>query len=332
MRLQTNYIYTALLAAVLGVAGCAAPQHDAMPAAVPYTGVPISLHPAPGLCALTASVDRSSLGYINARRAEVGLPPIVADRDVAAAAAAHASYLRLNSARGHDEVVGAKGFTGVDVAARVRVHTPAYGASEVQSVFGGVQQPASAITEIFASPLHRGVILFDWARAGEAVDGQNSGITVVDFADIARVLTDAELIAYPYDGQADAPVSWTDIEQPDPMGANSGYFGALVGYPITLSGGPNAHIDLTALELTDARGKRVACKIAPMNGADAGRNTAVCTPLVPLEAGAGYVVHATGFVTQSAAAAKAPFDLRWRFATSPASDDPKRHNDLAARN
>lgn len=331
MRFQTNYMYAALLATAIGVAGCASPRHDAMPAEVPYTGVPISLHPAPGARAVNASLDRSSLAYINARRAEVGLPPIAADREVAAAAAAHASYLRLNSARGHDEVVGAPGFTGVDVTTRVRLRTPTYGASEVLSEFGGVQQPASAIAEIFAAPLHRGVIFFDWARAGEAVDGLNSGITVVDFADIAPVLTHAELVAYPYDGQTDAPLSWTDIEQPDPLGANSGYFGAVVGYPITVSGAPDVHIDLKALELTDARGKRVACRIAPLSVADAGRNTAVCTPLVPLKAGTRYVVHATGFVTQSALAAKAPFDLRWRFATAPASDDSERHNDLATR-
>jgi uncharacterized protein YkwD len=331
MRFQTNYIYAALLATAIGVAGCASPRHDATPAAVPYTGVPISLHPAPGARAVNASLDRSSLAYITARRAEVGLPPIAADRDVAAAAAAHANYLRLNSAHGHDELVGAQGFTGVDVTARVRLHTPTYGASEVLSVFGGVQQPAAAIAEIFASPFHRGSILFDWARAGESVGGPNAGITVVDFADIAPVLTDTELVAYPYDGQTDAPLSWTDIEQPDPMGANSGYFGAVVGYPITLSGSANAHIELTALELTDTRGKRVTCRIAPLSAADAGRNTAVCTPRVPLAAATRYAVHATGFVTQSASAAKAPFDLRWRFATVPASEDPKRHSDLAAR-
>ncbi|CAE6965116.1 CAP domain-containing protein [Paraburkholderia domus] len=331
MRFQTNYIYAVLLATAIGVAGCASPRHDATPAGVPYTGVPVSLHPAPGLRAVHASLDRSSLAYMNARRAEVGLPPISPDRDVAAAAAAHASYLRLNSARGHDEMVGAQGFTGVDVTARVRVHTPTYGASEVQAVFGGVQQPASAVAEIYASPFHRGVVLFDWARAGEAVDGVNAGITVVDFADIAPVLTDAELIAYPYDGQADAPASWIDEEQPDPMGAASGYVGALVGYPITLSGSPNAHIDLKALELTDARGKRVACRIAPLSPADAGRNTAVCTPFVPLEAGALYAVHATGFLTRSATAERAPFELRWHFATAPASDDAPRHNYLAAR-
>lgn len=154
---------------------------------------------------------------------------------------------------------------------------------------------------------------------------------MVDFADIAPVLTDAELVAYPYDGQTDVPQSWTDIEQPDPMGANSGYFGGVVGYPITLVGSANAHIDLRTLELTDARGKRVTCRIAPLSAADTGRNTAVCTPLVPLAAATRYAVHATGFVTQSASAAKAPFDLRWGFATAPANEEPKRHNDLAAR-
>lgn len=175
MRFQTNYIHAALLATAIGVAGCASQRQDATPAAVPpYTGVPISLHPAPGEHAVNASLDRSSLAYINARRAEVGLPPIVADRDVAAAAAAHASYLRLNSAHGHDEVVGAQGFTGVDVTARVRLHTPTYGASEVLSVVGGAQQPASAIADIFAAPLHR-YIAESFSSTGRALAKRLTG-------------------------------------------------------------------------------------------------------------------------------------------------------------
>lgn len=303
------------LVVVLAAGGCASSRQAATPAAVPYTGLPISLHPASGPHGLDASLTGNPLSYINARRAEVGLPPIASDAAVAAAARAHAQYLRLNGARGHDEIAGTQGFTGVDVTTRVRLHTPVYGASEVLAVFGGFQQPSSAIAEIFAAPYHRGAVFFDWARAGEAVDVQKEGITVVDFADIAPVLKDAELIAYPYDGQADAPSSWVDIEQPDPMGANSGYGGAEVGYPITLSGGPNAHIVLTSLSLTDAAGKRVACRIAPVGIADTGRNTAVCTPLQPLARGMRYGVHAVGVLTQ-ASPVKAPFDLQWTFSTA----------------
>ncbi|MFP3801979.1 hypothetical protein [Paraburkholderia sp. SIMBA_027] len=151
-------------------------------------------------------------------------------------------------------------------------------------------------------------MLYDWARAGEAVAPGDSHITVVDFADPKPAIADTELVVYPYDGQKDAPLSWQNIEQPDPMGPNSRYRGALLGYPLTVSGGTNAHILLEKFELRDGRGKPVSCQIAPLTSADTGRNTAVCTPFTTLRPG-------TTRLTQQFGVANAPFDVRWSFAT-----------------
>lgn len=108
----------------------------------------------------------TALDYVNARRQEAGLPLIAVDDDVAAAAAEHARYLDLNRVGTHDETEGKPGFTGIDVITRVRLYTSAYGASEVLAVFGGPRPLDTPIKDIFASPYHRGAILFDWARAG----------------------------------------------------------------------------------------------------------------------------------------------------------------------
>jgi hypothetical protein len=69
----------------------------------------------------------TALDYVNARREEVGLPPIALDDGLAAAAAARAKYLDLNRVGTHDEIAGNPGLTGVDVITRVRLHTPADG-------------------------------------------------------------------------------------------------------------------------------------------------------------------------------------------------------------
>ncbi len=302
--------------AVLG--GCASKTVKTERAEPAYTGPAVTLRHAPGPSAAVRLGAMTAIDYVNARREEVGLPIISADENLAAAAAAHARYLDVNGVGTHDEIEGKPGFTGSDVITRVRLHTPAYGASEVLAVFGGPRPVDLPIEDIFASPYHRGAIFFDWARAGEASLVGRSAVTVVDFADIAPSLADTELVAYPYDGQRDAPVAWINAEQPDPMGPDSRYRGQTLGYPITLSGGPGAHIELSAVELRDRRDRKVACRIAPLTPADQARNTGICTPLEPLHPDEAYTVHATGRLTQRTGTA--PFDLRWAFRTRPKLD------------
>jgi uncharacterized protein YkwD len=279
----------------------------------PYTGPTITLHRAPGAAAASAPGTVTAISYFNARRAEVGLPAIAVDPGIAQAAADHARYLDLNHVGTHDETQGKPGFTGVDIMTRVKLHTSANGVSEVLAVFNSARDTDTPAT-IFDSPYHRGAVFYDWAHAGEASLVGSSVVTVVDFADTALTLTDTELVAWPYDGQRDAPTSWVDNEQPDPMGADGRYRGQTLGYPLTLSGGPNAHIVLQSFELRDQHGRKVPCVIAPLTAADSARNTAICTPYEPLAAGVRYTVHARGKLTQYSGTA--PFDLVWGFATA----------------
>jgi uncharacterized protein YkwD len=311
MRKYTS-IAIALIASV--IAGCASKPHAPAEQFSAYTGPPVSLHRAQGPNSSRDAPPASALAYVNARRAEVGLPSIAADHAVAAAAASHARYVELNQSGTHNEVEGAPGFTGVDVLTRIQRHTAATGASEILAVFGSGRATESPIAEIFASPYHRSAMLFDWSRAGEASVHGSRSVTVVDFADIARTLADHELVAWPYDGQRDVPTSWTNNEQPDPMGADSRYHGQTVGYPVTLSGGPNAHIEVRTFDLRDARGTRIPCKIAPLTAADTGRSTGICTPYEPLEPATRYTVHVQGSLRQLHVLA--PFDLSWSFTTS----------------
>ncbi|KND59681.1 hypothetical protein BVER_00479c [Candidatus Burkholderia verschuerenii] len=266
--------------AIATFAGCAS---KSVKEDVVYSGPAVRLRPAPGPGASAGQSQASALGFVNARREEVGLPAIAVDRGLEAAARDHARYLVLNRVGTHDEIEGRPGFTGADILTRVRLHTQAHSASEVLAMIGSSQTDSSPVEHIFASPYHRGALLFDWARSGEGSLAGSGSVTVMDFADIARTLANNELIAWPYGTQTRVPTAWMNNEQPDPMGPDSGYRGQVLGYPITLSGGPNAHIELQNVELRDARGAKVACRIAPLTAADAARNTAVCTPYEPLK-------------------------------------------------
>lgn len=315
----TRITLASLVLAATPLAGCAS-KPVVKAAGVPeYSGPRIVLRAAPGpaASAIFASVAHpTAIAWLNARRAEVGLPVIAEDESVAAAAAEHAHYLELNRASGHDEFGGKPGFTGIDVTSRVRLHTESVGASEVLAVYGGPRAPDLPIEEIFDSPYHRGAIFFDWQRGGEGIAVGNSAVTVVDFSDIAPSLKETELVAYPFDGDATSPTSWVNTEVPDPMGGQSQYRGQTLGYPITLSGGPNAHIELEEFDLRDARGKKVACHIAALTPADAARSTGICTPFEPLHSGMRYSVHATGHLTQTYGISHAPFDVTWSFTTA----------------
>ena len=301
------------------IAGCASSNKQAVATREStYFGPPIKLKMANAEFAAQSQPSAGpdlALAYFNARRAEVGLPAMAFDANIALAASEHASYLLQNNAHGHDEIAGTPGFTGIDATSRVRRHTDAYGASEVLSVFNNRRSAEDAIEQIFASPYHRGTIFFDWVRAGAAAQTAVTSVTVVDFADIGHALADNELVAYPHDRQADAPLAWTDNEVPDPMGPGSAYRGRDVGYPITLSGGPTAHIELEKFELKDTKGTTIPCHVAAVTPADSGRNTAVCTPLEPLQPGTRYSVHAVGRLTQATRFANAPFALDWTFTT-----------------
>ncbi|WP_241023836.1 CAP domain-containing protein [Burkholderia sp. Ac-20365] len=186
-----NTLAVSLSLAVALLTGCASPKPVAK-AAIPYDGPIITLRPAPGPSAVTLrDGPETSLDYVNDRRAELGLLPILPDDDVAAAAADHARYLDANRANGHDELEGKPGFTGADVNARVRLRTPTFGSSEVLAVYGGAHAPVAPIEEIWDAPFHRGSLLLDWKRAGEAsLNGDNATVIVVDFADFNRQIAD----------------------------------------------------------------------------------------------------------------------------------------------
>ena len=318
------------------LAGCASgnrlggPSGAGSPTVSPYVGPPVALRQAVGANDSTVpSADLSSLdnvnnadpmhplAYFNAQRVALGLPAIETDGRVAEAAAAHARYLLRNGETGHTEQAGTRDFTGIDVADRIGVQMPVSGASEVLTRYGDSFSDADAVRELFASPYHRGVILFDWQFGGAALQRAGASVIVVDFANIRPTLATNELVAYPYDGQRNVPTAWTDNEVPDPLGDNSPYRGHRVGFPITLSGGPNAHVVWRRVSLTDASGHAVACEIAPLRPADSARNTAICTPLEPLRAHTLYRIEAVGVLTQlSRFTTIAPFSLRWSFTTS----------------
>ena len=324
VRLGIFCFYAAGLGAAALLGGCETAHKPRVSSASvsPYRGPPVILRRAVGNTDSKApilgyDVASSALGFFNAQRVAVGLPAVMWDNRVAKAAAAHARYLIGHGEFSHTEISGSSGFTGSDVTDRLRVQLPVSGTSEVLTRYGNSVSDGEAIRQLFASPYHRGVILFDWQLAGAAEQRADATVLVVDFANIRPVLAENELIAYPYDGQTDVATTWTDNEVPDPLGDDSRFNGQRVGFPITLSGGPNAHIEWRRALLSDAEGIAVPCHIAPLRAADSARNTAICTPLKPLRSATRYRVEAVGLLTQlSRFTTVAPFSLQFTFTTA----------------
>jgi len=266
-----------------------------------------------------------SAGYLNDKRAQLGLPVIALQASVAQAATDHSIYLQNNNTIGHYETAGLPGYTGVTPTDRVNALYPTTSAGEiVAGVTGTFTSSVEAIDLLFDAPFHRAITLFDITRAGPgvAVSATPAKLSVltVDFVDYKQFVPDNKLIAYPYPGQTDTKSSWADNESPDPLAsAPQSYAGKTVGYPVTLSGAGSAAFSNVAFSITDASGASVPCQESDSSNNTEATRLALCVPFAPLAASATYWVHVTGSLTNTSIPTPQAFDVSWSFATAAAT-------------
>lgn len=289
----------------------------------------ISLFPAPGAAVSdylpTGDIINDSLGYTNAKRAQLGLPPVAFQAAVAQAATNHSLYSQTNNAPGHYETAGTPGFTGATPADRVTALYPTNSVGEIVAGRTGAF-PASTepIEDLFDAPFHRGIMVFDFVFAGVGVaqttDPTKFSVLTVDFADYKAFVPDNQLIAYPFPGQANAKAAWLDIESPDPLAAApQSYTGQMVGYPITLSGAGNASFSNVVFKITDPTGAAVPCQEVDNSNNSEATRLALCVPFKPLLASTAYNVSVTGSLTNTTIPSPQAFAVSWSFTTQPAA-------------
>jgi uncharacterized protein YkwD len=291
----------------------------------PAASAAITLLPAPGASASafapSGDVVNDSLGYLNDKRAQLGLPAFAFQAAVAQAATNHAVYVQENNSPGHYETAGLPGYTGVSPSDRVNALYPTAAVSEiVAGVTGPFTSSIEPIDMLFDAPFHRSITLFDSVFAGPGValttDPTKFSVLNVDFADYKQFVPDNELIAYPYPGQANAKTSWVANESPNPFASAPQYIDQSVGYPITLDGAGNAAFSSIAFTITDPTGASVPCLEADnTNNAEAVR-LAMCVPYAPLAASTVYSVKVTGSLTNTTIPSPQAFSVAWSFTTA----------------
>ena len=256
----------------------------------------------------------AGLCYANYRREQVGLPPLAARDGLNNAAQNHTAYMLANQTLTHDEVSGKPGYTGATPDARIQAAYPTNANAEVVAAANKWTSVANAplslspkdslVSDLINAPFHRAALLGSYGSAGsgyaESV-GPNGGGTAayyyqtIDLADASKGGTDSQMVAYPFDGQADVPASWVNSESPNPA---PGYDGKTMGYPVSLQAiNASLQFDADSFTITDAQGRNVDClKVDSRSSglSSAASGLAICTPLAPLASGQRYSVTVNG--------------------------------------
>lgn len=150
---------------------------------------------------------------INRIRQSAGLQPYKIDPFLSKSAESHAKYLTTHVKDGsHYQTAGKSGFTGRDYEERAKSagYTITSGAEAI--AYGGSTKK-SLVNQLVEAIFHRNVLLnAGYDTVGIGVDG-SALVIVTDDTD--RQSTGS--VAYPYNGQKDAPTLFDVNEEPDPL-------------------------------------------------------------------------------------------------------------------
>ncbi|MBP0631337.1 CAP domain-containing protein [Cupriavidus sp. AcVe19-1a] len=302
-------------------------------APAPAAGSGITLLPARGSAVSNYRVleepRTAGLCYANYRREQVGLPPLAARDPLNTVAQNHTAYMLANATLTHDEISGRTGYTGATPNERIQAAYPTNATAEVVAGANRWTSVANAnlsmtpkdalVSDLINAPFHRAALLGSYGSAGsgfaESVGPNGSGTSAsyyqtIDLADASKGGSDNQMVAYPFNGQADVPASWVNTESPNPA---PGYEGKTVGYPVSLQAiNTSLQFDADNFAITDAQGNSVNClKVDSRSSglSSAARGLAICTPVAPLASGQRYNVRVTGRLGSQ------PVDLSWSFTT-----------------
>ncbi|MFS8976761.1 CAP domain-containing protein [Cupriavidus necator] len=271
----------------------------------------------------------AGLCLANYRREQVGLPPLAARDALNTVAQNHTAYMLANATLTHDETSGKPGYTGATPNDRIQAAYPTNATAEVVAGANRWTSAANAqlsmtpkdalVSDLINAPFHRAALLGSYGSAGsgfaESVGPNGSGTAAsyyqtIDLADASKGGSDNQMVAYPFNGQADVPASWVNSESPNPA---PGYEGKTMGYPVSLQAiNTSLQFDADNFAITDAQGNNVNCvKVDSRSSglSSAARGLAICTPVAPLASQQRYTVRVTGRLGSQ------PVDLSWSFTT-----------------
>src|SRR5438034_5852697 len=248
------------LAVGLGIAGSLATPSS--PRVVPSAHRTItefaSAQPSSAPPASRANAADEMLRVHNELRLAVSAPAVRADDRVTTAAQRHAEYLARNGAIGHDETLGADGFTGATV--RDRLAAQGYTDATASEVATSLGSGTDGVRSLWILPYHRlglmhpHAIVAGWGHAESGARSATVDVIVYDFSSSAP-----DLVRSPAGGQR-VQASWDGDESPDVLP-----FGAArpVGYPVMLVASHANALELRSARLTDGAGREITYHVVP---------------------------------------------------------------------
>lgn len=266
----------------------------------------------------TAS-DRISLDTLNAYRALLDESPVTWSNALADAAAAHAQYVKTNGYSApsfHMEASGRQGYSGVTPWARdLRFGWQSVLDGEVGIESSGLLPPVTVVQDLVDTVFHRlSLLSANLIASGEGSSTGNTGAVVMDLGYGYNPKLPLGIV-YPRPGQTGIPISWVDLESPDPVPSG---FGHRYGYPITLDF-PTAQ-SVKSLNFGLFLGKHPVPVYKDHPGTNSlSDNQMGMVPKSPLFPNTVYTVSAQGKVLFNSGAVK-PLNLHWSFQTGDGSE------------
>ncbi|WP_369812230.1 CAP domain-containing protein [Janthinobacterium sp. SUN211] len=256
----------------------------------------------PGAPVLSNNIATDGFNWINYRRGQIGLAPLVRNSQIDNAALGHSNYLNSNNVVVHNQVKGKPGFTGETLYDRLTAS--GYGVTSVWgeviagvSTNSGFYMAENLITAVY----HRFLIfepVFKEGGAGAAVNNSGYAYFTTDLAGNSRYgpgLPAGQIVSYPFDGQTKVATSFaSNEEEPDPVPNQD-----VVGYPISVHANFDATLSVTTFTVRQ-RGTGADLTVRLLSketdAVNTSRSVAAIIPLAPLLAATTYDVSFIGKV------------------------------------
>ena len=265
-------------------------------------------------------LSNSAFEWLNQRRAEIGLPALILNKNLQASASAHANYIVMNNSLAvemHNETAGKNGFTGATPSDRMK--KAGYFSNSTAENIAMTNYPDGVIStdNLIAAPFHRQAEFSSYVEAGNAMRAQKAGpgeinnfeyVYVINFGNPGPSDVEKNIIMYPAPEQKNAPIDWTVNEVPSPWPQMDG---RRVGYPVSIGVGPLAALTVKFFSLiaVNANSTLIEGKLVTEEGGKVMKNFAFWIPLNPLEFNTTYQAQVIGTLNGKA------LDQKWQFTT-----------------
>lgn len=263
----------------------------------------------------TGNTATDGLNWVNFRRQQLGLRPLIRSSLIDSAAQGHSTYQKINNVISHEQTSGKPGFTGATLADRLQavgyaLKVPyAYGevisASVDPSGFNAVEGLTTAIYHRFVMFEPR----FREAGAGSAGAAGGYQYLTLNFGTSGGLgpgLGTGRFINYPMADQQNIPTTFfSDYETPDPVeGRNE------VGYPVSVHADINSSIAVQSFSVAPHGGPALPVKLlSHATDTQTAQSVAAIVPLAALVPKTTYDVQFIGAVDG------VPVARSWSFVT-----------------